>query len=231
MWYIDYWYIVLVLPAILFSLWASFMVKSTYNKYSKQNSISGMTAAQVVRRVLDANGLYNVGVGRVAGNLTDHYDPRTNMINLSDTVYSSTSTAAIGVACHEAGHAIQHKEEYLPIKIRTAIIPAANIGSTLAIPLIIIGMILGSLQLSYVGVICFSAVALFQLVTLPTEFDASKRALQTIEANNYLSPAETKGAKKVLTAAAMTYVAALAVTIMQILRFVLILNGGRRNND
>lgn len=232
--YIDYTYIVLVLPAVLFSLWASAKVNSTFKKYSKVHNLRGITGAQAARTVLDANGLRNVSIEHVSGKLTDHYDPKSNVIRLSDSVYSSTSTAAIGVACHEAGHAVQHAENYAPVKIRTAIVPITNIGSRLSTPLIILGLLLSSfgsiyLQIAYLGIICFCSCVVFQLVTLPTEFNASSRALKAIESSYLLTDDEQKGAKKVLSAAAMTYVAALAVSIMQLLRLVIMVSGRRRD--
>ena len=232
--YVDYTYIVLVLPAVIFAMWASAKVNSTYQKYSQERNARGITGAQAARMVLDANGLSDVRVERIQGNLTDHFDPRTNVVRLSDGVYSSASTAAIGIACHEVGHAVQHAHNYLPVKIRTAIVPITNIGSKLALPLIIIGILLGSFSmmfydLIYVGIACFGLSTLFQLVTLPTEFNASRRAIESIEANGILYSSEMAGTKKVLTAAALTYVAALAVSLAQLLRL-LIMFGGRRRD-
>ena len=231
--YIDWSYIVLVLPAVLFAAWASSRVNSTFSKYSSHYNSRHITGAQAARYVLDRNGLRNVRIERVSGSLTDHYDPQANVIRLSEDVYNSTSTAAVGVACHEAGHAIQHAENYAPVKIRAAIIPITNIGSRLAVPLIILGLVLSSLNsiwtsIAYLGIACFGLSTVFQLVTLPTEFNASKRALTAIESGNLLVNEELEGAKKVLTAAALTYVAALAVSLMQLLRFVLIV--GRRRD-
>lgn len=232
--YIDYTYIILVLPAVIFSLWASARVNSTFKKYSKEHNMRGLTGAQAARAVLDANQLHNVAIERVSGELTDHYDPKANVIRLSDGVYNSTSTAAIGVACHEAGHAVQHAENYAPVKLRTAIVPITNIGSRLAMPLIVLGIVLSGLgshfiQIAYLGIICFCACVFFQLVTLPTEFNASSRALKAIESSHLLNDSEQKSAKKVLSAAAMTYVAALAVSIMQLLRLVLLVSGRDRD--
>ena len=230
---IDWTYIILVLPAVIFSLWASSSVKSTFNKYSRQRSSRGITAADAARFVLDRNGLRNIRIEHIAGDLTDHYDPTAGVIRLSDSVYSSTSTAAIGVACHETGHAIQHAQNYLPVKIRTAIIPLTNFGSKLSMPLLLIGLLLASVSevfvwMAYAGVACFALSTVFQLVTLPTEFDASRRALRCIEGSNLLYGEELKGAKKTLRAAAMTYVAALAVSAMQLLRFIVLINNRRR---
>lgn len=230
----DYSYLILVLPAVLFSLWASLRVNTTFTKYSKIGSMRGITGAEAARRVLDANGLSHVRIERIGGELTDHYDPRSDVIRLSENVYGSTSVAAIGVACHEAGHAVQHAENYFPVKLRAAIIPLTNIGSRLAVPLIILGIILNMLltpeflMIAYIGIACFGLCTLFQLVTLPTEFDASKRALRCIDSHGILGSDEIGGAKKVLTAAAMTYVAALAVSLMQLLRLLLIVSRGSR---
>ncbi|MBO5495866.1 MAG: zinc metallopeptidase [Oscillospiraceae bacterium] len=231
--YLDMTYIVLVLPAVILSLWASWNVKHTYRKYAKQYNSRGLSGADAARRVLDANGLRNIPVERISGELTDHYDPEAKVVRLSDGVWGSTSTAAVGVACHEVGHAIQNAEDYLPVKIRQAIIPATNIGAKLSVPLLMAGLILCSfipqmIYLAYVGVAGYGLCALFQLVTLPTEFDASRRALRTIDGMGLLEGEEYQGAKKVLTAAALTYVAALATTLMQLLRFLIILNDRRR---
>ncbi|MBD5129448.1 MAG: zinc metallopeptidase [Ruminococcaceae bacterium] len=227
--YFDWTYFILVLPAMLFAMIASAGVNSTYAKYSKQYSSKGVTGAQAARLVLDKNGLYNIPIEQIPGKLTDHFDPTANVIRLSGDVYNGTSTASIGVACHEVGHAIQHAVGYTPIKIRSAIVPITNIGSKIAVPLIIIGILCSSLGeifvwLAYIGLIGFALTAIFQLVTLPTEFNASSRALATIRDNNILTPDELKGARKVLSAAAMTYVAALAVAVAQLLRLIIIVN-------
>lgn len=232
--YIDWTYIVLVLPAMLFAMWASARVNSTFEKYKKTRNVRGMTGADAARWVLDRNGLRNVRIEHIQGSLTDHYDPSTNVVRLSDDVYSSTSTAAIGVACHEVGHAIQHATNYAPVKIRTAIVPITNIGAKLSVPLIIIGLLLSSMgeifvMIAYIGCALFGLVTVFQLVTLPTEFNASSRALKTIEETNLLQGEELRQAKKVLSAAAMTYVAALAVSLAQLMRFLIIV-GGRRSD-
>ena len=224
--YFDMTYIIIVLPAIIFSLIASSKVNSTFKKYSKIRAASGMTGAEVARRILDANGLANVAIEQVSGSLTDHYDPRANVIRLSQPVYGSSSVAAIGVAAHETGHAVQYATGYSPIKLRAAIIPATNIGSKLAMPLIILGLVLSAtaanlITIAYAGILCFSLSALFQLITLPVEFNASRRALNTIESFGILSGSEQDGARKVLSAAAMTYVAALAVSLAQLLRLLL----------
>ena len=228
MW-IDWPYIVLVVPMLIISLWAQIKVKSTYQKYSSVYSRSGMTAEMAVRKILDSNGLFHVGITRVPGELTDHYDPRSNTIALSDSVYGSTSVAAIGVAAHEAGHAIQHAVGYGPIKLRTALVPVTNIGSRLSMPLFIIGLLLANQPLAYAGIILFSLTVVFQLVTLPTEFNASYRAVKALE-GGYFNDEELKGTKKVLSAAAMTYLAALFVALASLLRLLLIVNGGRRRD-
>ena len=231
----DISYLVLVLPCIIFSLWASASVKSTFNRYSKVYSSRRLTGAQAAQRVLSANGVTGVRIEQVRGNLTDHFDPSTNVIRLSDSVYNSTSVAAIGVACHEAGHAVQYAQHYAPIKLRAAIIPLTNFGSKLAMPLILLGVLLSfgetvSYGFVYAGIACFGLSLVFQLVTLPVEFNASRRAMQAIESGELLTEEEQKGARKTLTAAAMTYVAATAVALAQLLRLLMIF-GGRRRND
>lgn len=233
--YLDWTYIVLVLPAVIFSMWASARVNKTFAKYSKQMTARGLTGAQAARYVLDRNGLTNVQIEHISGNLTDHYDPSANVIRLSDSVYGSTSTAAIGVACHETGHAIQHAVGYVPVKIRTAIVPITNVGAKLSIPMIVIGLLLASfgqafISLAYAGCMLFGLSVIFQLVTLPTEFNASNRALKCIEGDRLLVGDELDGAKQTLRAAAMTYVAALAVTVMQFLRLLLMVAGSDRRN-
>lgn len=231
--YFDWTYLVFIVPALIFSLWASGKVNSTFRRYSSVLSRSHMTGYDAARRVLDANGLQAVSIEHVAGNLTDHYDPKANVIRLSDTVYSNSSVAAIGVAAHEAGHAIQYARNYTPIRIRSAIVPITNIGSKLAIPLILIGVLLSSLgeayaTIAYIGIACFALTVVFQLVTLPTEFNASRRALEAIRNSGLLEPDEIVGSQKVLSAAAMTYVAALVAAVMQLLRLLVIV--GRSNN-
>lgn len=223
---IDATYIFLVLPAVIFALWAQFNVKSTFSKYSKIASRSGMTGFDSARRILDANGLHGVRIAHVSGDLTDHYNPTDNTIYLSDSVYGSNSAAAIGVAAHEAGHAVQHATGYTPIKIRAAIIPITNIGSNLAMPLIILGIILSFPTLAYIGVAAFGLSTLFQLVTLPVEFDASGRALKALEGS--LDGDDLASARKVLRAAALTYVAALAVSLVNLLRLLIIVAGNDR---
>lgn len=233
---IDSTYLLLVLPCILFSMLASASVNSTFKKYSNQRSIRGLTGAAAAQRVLISNGVTGVRIQRVSGELTDHYDPRTNVIRLSDSVYDSTSTAAIGVACHEAGHAVQYAKNYGPIKIRAAIIPLTNIGSRIAMPLILIGLLLSafaefSTTIVYLGIACFGLTFLFQLITLPVEFNASRRAMVAIEQGGLLTREEQNGAKSTLRAAAMTYVAAAAVALAQLLRLILIFGGNRRRRN
>ena len=225
----DYTWYLLVLPAFLLALWAQFRVKATYSKYSKVRSVRGRTAAEVARQILNDHGLSYVQVDQIGGELTDNYDPRTNIVHLSQGVYSSTSIAAIGVAAHECGHAVQHVEEYGPLKLRSAIIPITNIGSSLSIPIFFIGLLFNYTLLMNIGILLFGLVALFQLITLPVEFNASHRALATIEERALLTEDEARGAKKVLSAAALTYVAALASTLAQLLRLIIISRGNRRN--
>jgi Zn-dependent membrane protease YugP len=208
-------------------------VNRTFEKYSKQRSLRGITGAEAAKRVLMANGVTGVAIQRVEGNLTDHYDPRSNVIRLSESVYDSASTAAIGVACHEAGHAVQYAVNYAPIRFRAAIIPVTNFGSKLATPLIVLGVALTALfplfyGFVYLGIICFSLSLIFQIVTLPVEFNASSRALQAIESCGMLTNQELNGAKKTLRAAAMTYVAATAVSVGQLVRLLYLFGGRRR---
>jgi len=237
--YIDPLYLILVLPAVLFSLWASAKVKNTYSKYSQVRNASGMTGTEAAKAVLEANHVYGVRIEHVSGNLTDHYDPKENVIRLSDTVYSSATPAAVGVAAHEAGHACQYAQNYAPIKIRAAIVNVTNIGSKLSIPMIIIGLVLMNVAslsaisdvfygIAVLGVLMYGMCVVFQLVTLPTEFNASHRAVKTIEQCGLLTTEEQKCAKKVLTAAALTYVAALAVSLAQFLRLLLMVTGRRK---
>ena len=223
-----------VLICALFALWASHNVNSTFKKYAKQFSRRRLTGAQAAQRVLSSNGVHGVRIERVGGSLTDHFDPKTNVIRLSDSVFDSTSTAAIGVACHEAGHAVQYAVGYAPIKLRAAIIPVTNFGTKIAWPLMLIGILLSSMSyafynLVYVGIACFSLSLVFQLITLPVEFNASRRAMQAIEEGGILYEDELVGARKTLTAAAMTYVAAVATSLVQLLRLIAIY--GRRRRD
>lgn len=231
--YFDWSYLMLVIPAMIFAMWASNRVNTTFRKYQKTFSSKRITGAEAARQILDANGLRNVPIDQINGNLTDHYDPVANVVRLSQIVYNSTSTAAIGVACHEVGHALQYATNYAPVKVRMAIIPATRIGSRLSMPLILIGILLGSVSyyftiIAYVGIAFFALSTLFQLVTLPVEYNASKRALQQIQANGFLYENEMQGAKEVLSAAALTYVAALAVSLTQLFRMLLLLNRRRR---
>ena len=219
--------IIIVLPALIFTLWAQWNVNSTFEKYKKVRTLHNITGYESARKILDANGLYDVKIERVAGNLTDHYDPRANVIRLSDAVHDSTSAAAVGVAAHEAGHAVQHAKGYFPIKIRQAIIPVTRIGSSLAMPLFLIGLILAVEPLLNLGIIFYATAVVFQLVTLPVEFNASNRAMAALNNSGSLSSSELDASKKVLTAAALTYVAALASSLLSLLRLIIIANGRR----
>ena len=224
---------VMVLIGVVICMLASANVNRTFQKYSRIRSHSGMTGREAAERLLHANGIYDVTVHRVAGNLTDHYDPRNKTLNLSDSTYASTSVAAIGVAAHECGHAVQHANGYAPLKIRGSLVPVANFGSTLAWPLILIGFLIqgnASVLLINLGILLFSAAVLFQIVTLPVEFNASSRALKSLETNGILYTEEVADTRKVLRAAALTYVASAASAILQLLRLILI-SGGRRRND
>lgn len=232
--YYYYWdptYILVVIGAIICMI-ASVKVKTTFNKYSQYRSYSGMNGAQVAQRVLEAAGIYDVTVRHVSGNLTDHYDPSTKTVNLSDPVYNSYSVAALGVAAHECGHAIQHAKNYAPLSLRSALVPVANFGSMLAWPLILIGLFINGRSSTLIidlGIVLFSAAVLFQLVTLPVEFDASRRALVMLRTQNILSDDELKNTRKVLKSAAFTYVASAAAAILQLLRIILLV-GGRRDD-
>ena len=218
---------VLVIIAFLLTLFASMGVKSTFSKYNDVRSSRGITAASAARQILDANGLQNIRIEHVSGDLTDHYSPNENVIRLSDSTYNSTSVAAIGVAAHECGHAVQHQVGYVPIKIRNGIVPIVNVCNMLSMPIFIIGLILGLGRLAMVGAILFVAVLVFLLVTLPTDINASRRAMKTLESMYLLEGDELTGARKTLTAAAMTYVAAVASTALQFLRLVLLANRRR----
>jgi Zn-dependent membrane protease YugP len=222
---------ILVFIGIALSLAASAKVKSTFAKYSQIRSMSGITGAMAAERLLQASGIYDVQIERVSGNLSDHYDPRHKVLRLSDSVYGQTSLAAIGVAAHECGHAIQHQNSYLPLKLRGAIVPVANFGSMAAWPIIIIGLFLGGSQIFIdLGIILFSTAVIFQIITLPVEFNASNRAIARLGETGILQGDELKQSKKVLDAAALTYVAAAAATILQLLRLILLFGGGR-NRD
>ncbi len=231
------WTFIVLIPAMIFAFWAQIKVDSTFKRYAKVRSRRGLTGAEAARRVLDAAGLYNVRVEHIRGHLTDHYDPRENVIRLSDATYASTGIAAIGVAAHEAGHACQHAQGYVPIKLRAAIIPITNIGSKLSMPLFLLGLIFAGGShvgggigetLMLTGILFFSFATLFQLVTLPTEFNASSRAMKALEDGGLLADDELPAARKTLTAAAMTYVAALATSLASLLRLILIFNNNRR---
>ena len=224
----DYWYVILVVPMIIFSLIMSANVKGTYSKYKTVRNRSGITGAEAARRILLENGITDVRIEVCGGELTDHYNPRTNVVSLSADVFNSTSVAAVGIAAHEVGHVCQHYSGYAPIKIRNAVLPVANIGSSLSIPLIILGIFLSFKPLVMAGVIAFAAVVLFQLVTLPVEFNASSRAMKSLVSCGILSSDETSGTRKVLSAA-MTYVAALAVSLAQLLRLILIARSNNRD--
>lgn len=219
--YWDATYILVVIGAIVCAI-ASANVSSTYNRFKKVRNYRGLTSQEVAADILSSAGIYDVRIERISGSLTDHYSPNEKVLRLSDSVYNSTSVAALGVAAHECGHAIQHKEEYAPLKLRSASVPMANIGSKLSWPLILIGLVLGSAGLAQLGVVLFVFVVLFQLITLPVEFDASHRALKILQGRNILAGEELKGARKVLSAAAMTYVAAVFSSILQLLRLVIL---------
>ena len=227
--YFDYYYLILVVPALLLAIWAQVQVKTTYRKYSRVPNSRGMTGAYAAQAVLNFYGITDVRIERVSGNLTDHYDPRSKVIRLSDGVYNSSTVAAVGIACHEAGHAAQHAENYAPIKIRNAIIPVCNIGSTIGIPLALIGWIFSFSILIYVGLGLYAAVFIFQVATLPVEFNASRRAIRVIDETQLLRDDEIGGAKKVLAAAAMTYVASMMVSLANLLRLLLRFSNNRRD--
>lgn len=219
---------VIMIPVLLFSFYCQIKVKRAFRRYSSVHAMCGMTGAQAAARLLQLNGITDVQIRQIGGTLTDYYDPKNKEICLSGDVYNATSVAAIGVACHEAGHACQHAQGYAPLKIRNATIPATRIGSSLGIPLVLLGMVFTWRPLIMVGIVLYALVALFQLLTLPVEFNASRRALQTIESNQFLTEQEYRGAKKVLTAAALTYVAALASALATLLRLLLL--AGRSND-
>ena len=224
------WTYLLLIPALLLSLWAQFRVSSTFNRFSKVRASSGMTATQMAEQLLHAEGVYDVSVERTRGNLTDHYDPKNMVLRLSDSTANSTSVAALGVAAHEAGHVLQHRDGYAPLMLRTAAVPVVNIGSNLSWPLFLVGLIFSWEPLLYAGIALFALAVLFALITLPVEFNASKRALAALETNGYLQPGEEmRGARKVLSAAAMTYVASAFMAIMQLLRLLAI--AGVRRDD
>lgn len=234
------WTVLVLIPAMIFAFWAQINVQMTFSRFKQVRNRRGLTAADVARRILDANGLNYVQIQRVSGELTDHYDPRAQVVRLSDSVYDSTSVAAIGVAAHEVGHACQHAEDYVPLRIRSAIIPMTRIGSMLAMPVFILGLLFAQLSLygnmvgdvfMMLGILLFSLSTLFQLVTLPTEFNASARALKTLESYGILDGDELVGARSTLRAAALTYVAALASSLASLLRLLLIFCGSRSRRD
>lgn len=231
--YFDPTYILVVIGAVI-CLAASAKVKSTFNRYNKVRSMSGMTGAEAAERILHSAGIYDVTVQHISGNLTDHYDPRNKTLSLSDSTYSSASVAAVGVAAHECGHAIQHQTNYAPLNLRSAIVPVANLGSTIAWPLIFIGLFFTSSTGTFLinlGIICFSLAVLFQLVTLPVEFNASSRAVKILESTGILGTDELQGTRKVLGAAALTYVAGAASAILQLLRLIILFGGRGRSDD
>lgn len=231
--YMDWTYILVLIGAVL-CMAASAKVNSTYRKYARVRSMSGMTGAEAAQRILNQNGIYDVRVEHISGSLTDHYDPSAKVLRLSDSVYGSNSVAAIGVAAHECGHAVQHRQGYAPLKFRSALVPAANIGSRLGIPLILLGILFGGAgsMLAQIGIWVFSAAVLFQIVTLPVEFNASNRAMAMLSQYGILGQQEVGHVRKVLGAAALTYVAAAASSVLQLLRLVILFGGrGGRNRD
>ena len=227
--YYDPYYWIILIPVMLIAGWAQLNVSSTFNRYQKIACRRGCTGSQAAELVLRAHGVYDVRIERVRGRLTDHYDPRSNVIRLSEAVYDSNSVAAVGVAAHEAGHAVQYAVGYGPIRLRNAIIPACNIGSQLSIVLLVVGLLFYNEALFGLGVIFFAVAMVAQIVTLPVEFNASSRAMETLGSANILEDEELRGARKVLSAAALTYVAALIVSIAQLLRYVLLFAGRRRD--
>jgi len=216
----DPYFILLVIPAMIFSMWAQHMVTSSFKKYSSQMTSKRLTGAQAAAAVLKYSGVDNVSIERIPGSLTDHFDPRTNVIRLSDSVHDSASVAAVGVAAHEAGHAIQYANKYVPMKLRAAIIPVTNIGSKLSMPLVLVGLLMSLPGLINIGILLFATVVLFQLITLPVEFNASRRAIKILDDSALLSREEVPASRKVLTAAALTYVGALAVSLAQLIRLI-----------
>ena len=233
--YLDWTYIVLVLPAVLFAMWASSRVNSTFAKYKNTRNVRGLTGAQAARWVLDRNGLTNVPIEHIQGSLTDHYDPSANVVRLSDDVYGSTSTAAIGVACHEVGHAIQHAEGYAPMKLRGALVPACVVTSKAAVPLLLIGILLeiflsqnpASSILFFLGIACYALYAVFTLITLPVEFNASRRAGENLVDYGVIDARDEKKVNAMLRAAGMTYVMSFAMALLQMLRIIAIFGGSR----
>ncbi len=229
--YFDSYYLILILPALLLTLWAQSKVNGTYNRYKNVKSSRGLTGAEAARRILDDNGLRDVRVERIRGNLTDNYDPRSRVVHLSEGVYAGNSIAAIGIAAHECGHAVQHATAYAPLTLRNAVIPVTNIGANLSMPLLLAGIIFSSQSLIMIGILGFALVTVFQLITLPVEYNASSRAIATLQSHQILYDDELLGAKKVLSAAALTYLAALILSVAQLLRLWLLFGGrGRRRS-
>lgn len=226
--FIDYWYIVLVLPVMIASLIIQGVMKSTYKKYAQVYVGTGITGAEMARRVLNENGVFDVSISVVDGELSDHYDPRSRVVKLSREVHDGRSVSALGVACHEAGHALQHSEKYFPLMARNTFVPVVNVCSGISWFVLLIGLFMGSELMINLGIILFSTAAIFQFITLPVEFNASRRAIRALRDSNHLSDEEIQGTKKVLTAAAMTYVAALAASLASLLRLILITRGNRR---
>lgn len=223
--YYQYW---ILIPALILSLWAQYYVSAQYKKYARVLNARHMTGYDAARKILDRNGLSGIKIEHISGQLTDHYDPKAGVIRLSDGVYGSDSVAAVGIAAHEAGHAVQYAQSYMPIKLRNSILPVTQIASGAALPMFFIGLLLAYDPLVNLGIILFASVLAFQIITLPVEFNASRRAVRIIDESDYLSGSEIKGVKKVLFAAAMTYVAAMVMSLLQLLRLILIANGGRR---
>jgi Zn-dependent membrane protease YugP len=227
---IDPYYFLLVIPAMIIAMIAQFRVTSTFNKFNKQSTARGMTGAQAARMILDANGLQHIRIEHVQGKLADHYDHANAVIRLSDSTYASSSVSAVGVAAHEAGHAVQYGENYGPIRLRMAMVPVTNIGATLSTPLILLGFIMGFGMLVTIGIALFSLAVLFQLVTLPVEYNASRRAMKIMQQSGILYDEELDGARKVLSSAALTYVASMMVSVASLLRLLLLFSGGRNRN-
>jgi Zn-dependent membrane protease YugP len=228
--FFDYTYFLFMIPGLLFMLWAQNKVRGSYAKFSKVRNSQGITGAQAARLVLDSSGLYNVPVEAIPGELTDHYDPRHRVLRLSQGVYGVPSVAAIGIAAHEAGHAIQHAKAYAPLQVRTAIVPIVNIGSNLAWIVIVLGLLIGQLGLAWVGVGLFALATIFALITLPVEFDASRRAKAALSAGGYVDLQESQGVAKVLDAAAWTYIAGFAASVLQLLYWISLVSGARRSD-
>lgn len=220
----DMYYVILVLPAVIFAMWAQINVKSTFSKYSKVPSAHGMTGREAARMILDRNGLSHVAVVETPGELSDHYDPRENVVRLSSSTYNQSTAAAVGVAAHECGHVIQYDAGYGPIRLRAAMIPITRIGSNLAFPLILLGLLFSMTSLAYAGILLFGLSVFFQLVTLPVEFDASRRAIEALEGSGMLSDEGMQASRRVLRAAALTYVAAMLVALANMLRLLLLVN-------